>query len=153
MSTQSATPTSPDNAVLGLGSVLVSSLPAALMTEHAPASYTVEAVFTRRPEREEIVDIVSDETRELLIREGYPAVELTVSDRRLDIANTTLEELRDGLGAVLGERLAAISDRAHARRDAAALHAAEAAGDEKERAAAVVAMAASVNFARRGSGV
>jgi len=106
MSTPSTTTTSSASAPLGLGSVLVGSLPSALMTADAPARYTVEAVFTRRPQREEIAEILGDETRETLVREGYPTVELTVSDRRLEIANTTLEELRDGLGSVLAERLA-----------------------------------------------
>ncbi len=43
----------PDIEPIGLGSVLVDSLPATLLTEKAPAKYTVAAVFTRRPEREE----------------------------------------------------------------------------------------------------
>lgn len=146
MSTPITSTTSSASAPLGLGSVLVGSLPSALMTADAPARYTVEAVFTRRPQREEIVEILGDETRETLVREGYPTVELTVSDRRLEIANTTLEELRDGLGSVLAERLAAISDHAHERRDAAARRDEKTAESERERAAAVVALAASVSF-------
>lgn len=148
MSTQSTTKSPSDSATLGLGSVLAGSLPSALMTADAPVRYTVEAVFTRRPQREEVVELLGDETREVLIRSGYPAVELTVSDRRLEIANTTLEELRDGLGTVLADRLAAISDRAHERRDAAALRDEKTAEGERERAAAVVALAASVSFER-----
>ncbi|QOC25807.1 hypothetical protein IC744_05455 [Microbacterium hominis] len=148
MSTQSTTKSPSDSAALGLGSVLAGSLPSALMTADAPARYTVEAVFTRRPQREEIADLLSDETREMLIRNGYPVVELTVSDRRLEIANTNLEELRDGLGTVLADRLAEISDRAVERRDAAALRDEKTAEGERERAAAVVALAASVSFER-----
>ncbi len=136
MSTQSTTKSPSDSAALGLGSVLAGSLPSALMTADAPARYTVEAVFTRRPQREEIADLLSDETREMLIRNGYPVVELTVSDRRLEIANTNLEELRDGLGTVLADRLAEISDRAVERRDAAALRDEKTAEGERERAAA-----------------
>ncbi len=46
--------------ILGLRSVLVGSLPAALMTTGAPDRYTVEAVFTRRPEEDELRDAVKD---------------------------------------------------------------------------------------------
>jgi len=148
MSAQSTITTTPDTVTLGLSSVLAGSLPAALMTADTPARYTVEAVFTRRPQREEIVEMLGDETREILVRSGYPAVELTVSDRRLEIANTTLEELRDGLGTILADQLAAISDRALERRAAAALRDERAAEAERERAAAVVALAASVSFRR-----
>src|SRR6478736_1387528 len=109
-----------DVAALGLGSVLVGSLPAALLTDHAPERYTVEAVFTRRPERDEVTEILGIETRDRLARAGYPTVEVTVSDRRLEIANTNLEELRDGLAAVLADRLAEISVTLMADREVAA---------------------------------
>ena len=92
MSTQSTTKSPSDSATLGLGSVLAGSLPSALMTADAPVRYTVEAVFTRRPQREEVVELLGDETREVLIRSGYPAVELTVSDRRLEIGRASCRE-------------------------------------------------------------
>lgn len=50
-----------DTATLGPGSVLVGSLPAALMADQAPDRSTVEAVFTRRPERDEVVEIMGAE--------------------------------------------------------------------------------------------
>ena len=84
MKTQTRT-SGADVAALGLGSVLVGSLPAALLTDHAPERYTVEAVFTRRPERDEVTEILGIETRDRLARAGYPTVEVTVSDRRLEI--------------------------------------------------------------------
>lgn len=135
-----------DAAALGLGSVLVGSLPAALLTDHAPERYTVEAVFSRRPERDEVTEILGSETRDRLARAGYPTVEVTVSDRRLEIANTNLEELRDGLAEVLANRLAEISEGVRARQDAAAVKFHDAAESEHARAAAVAALAESVAF-------
>ncbi|MEZ3161750.1 hypothetical protein AB1K54_14595 [Microbacterium sp. BWT-B31] len=135
-----------DAATLGLGSVLVGSLPAALMTDDAPERYTVEAVFTRRPERDEVAEILGSSTRQFLSKAGYPTVEVTISDRRLEIANTNLEELRDGLASVLADRLAAIAEAVRARQDAAAARYEDAAATEQLRAAAVAALAESVAF-------
>lgn len=135
-----------NTAALGLGSVLVGSLPAALLTDHAPDRYTVEAVFTRRPERDEVTEILGSDTRQMLARAGYPTVELTVSDRRLEIANTNLEELRDGLGSVLAGLLADISAGVRTRRDAAAMRFQDAATSEHARAAAVASLAEAVTF-------
>lgn len=138
---------------LGLRSVLASSLPATLMTDTAPDRYTVEAVFTRRPEHDEVQQILSGDTREYLSRAGYPTVELTVSDRRLAIANTNLEELRDGLASTLADRLAQISAGVHAKQEAAATRSRDAAASEHDRAAAVTALAETVRFeTSRGSG-
>ncbi len=149
METQTRT-SGADTATLGLGSVLVGSLPAALMTDQAPERYTVEAVFTRRPERDEITEILGSATRDRLARAGYSAVELTISDRRLEIANTNLEELRDGLGGVLADRLAEISAGVRAKQDAAAVRSKEAAADAQDRAASVAALAESVTFRTSG---
>ena len=131
---------------LGLRSVLTASLPGALLTADAPDRYTVEAVFTRRPLQEEIAEILAQETRDLLAQAGYPAVEVDVSDRRLEIANTSLEELRDGLASVLADRLARISAGVQAKHDAAALRFSDAAKNEQVRTAAVAALAESVVF-------
>lgn len=145
MKTQTRT-SGADAATLGLGSVLVGSLPVALMTDEAPDRYTVEAVFTRRPERDEVTQILDGATRDFLAEAGYPGVEVTVSDRRLEIANTSLEELRDGLAAVLAERLTQISEGVRAGRDAAIARFQIAAESERVRAAAVAALAESVTF-------
>lgn len=136
----------PDTGLLGLGSVLVGSLPSALMTVDAPDRYTVEAVFTRRPEEDEVRGILADGTRRFLAEAGYPAVAVTVADRRLEIANTSLEELRDGLAHVLADRIAGISEAVHSRRDAAAARFQHAAESEHDRAAAVAVLAESVRF-------
>lgn len=141
-----------DAATLGLGSVLVGSLPAALMTDEAPDRYTVEAVFTRRPERDEVIEILGSETRDFLAQAGYPTVEVTISDRRLEIANTNLEELRDGLASVLADRLADISAGVRDRQDAAAVVFQNAAVSENARTAAVTALAESVTFAPSPAG-
>ncbi|WP_194408831.1 hypothetical protein [Microbacterium cremeum] len=133
-------------ATLGLGSVLVGSLPASLMTDNAPDRYTVEAVFTRRPERDEVAEILGNETREFLATAGYPTVEVRVSDRRLEIAHTNLQELRDGLSTRLADRLAEISDGVHAKQDAAAARSHDRAANEQARVATVAALAESVTF-------
>lgn len=134
-------------ASLGLTSVLVGSLPAELMTDKAPERYTVEAVFTRRPGKEEVLEVVGPQTRDALGRAGYPDVTLTVSDRRLEIGNTTLEELRDGLGAVIAARLADITVGVQDEQNAAASRARDVAATEHDRAEAVAALAHSVTFA------
>ncbi|TPW71611.1 hypothetical protein [Schumannella sp. 10F1B-5-1] len=145
------TTTSPDTierTALGLRSVLVGALPVSLLTVDAPERYTVEAVFSRRPEREEIDGILAASTRRHLGDEGYPTIELSVSDRRLEISNTNLEELRDGLGTVLAQRLAAISAEVVAARLVAAARAQESSRVEHRRAAAVIALAESISFVR-----
>lgn len=133
---------------LGLGSVLVSSLPATLMTDNAPERYTVEAVFSRQADRDEVAAIHDGATRDHLTESGYPTVELHVSDRRLEISNTNLEELRDGLAIVIADHLAAISLRLCADRELAALRFSEATDLEQRRAAAVADLAESVTFIR-----
>lgn len=131
---------------LGLGSILVGSLPSTLMTEDAPERYTVEAVFTRKADRDEVAAIESGATRDHLFTLGYPTVELRVSDRRLEIANTNLEELRDGLAVAIAAHLASISDGLSAERVAAADRFHDATARELERAAAVAILVQSVTF-------
>ncbi|MFB4351576.1 hypothetical protein RAC69_00355 [Microbacterium sp. LS_15] len=133
---------------LGLGSVLVGSLPPTLMTDDAPDRYTVEAVFTRQADRDEAAAIHDGATRDHLTSSGFPTVELRVSDRRLEIANTNLEELRDGLATVIADHLAAISLALRAERELAALRFSEATELEQRRAAAVADLAESVVFSR-----
>lgn len=134
--------------LLGLGSILVGSLPATLLTDDAPDRYTVEAVFTRKVDRDEVAAIEGGETRAHLSAKGYSTVELRVADRRLEIANTHLEELRDGLAAVLADRLAEISAALVAEREIAAHRFQDASDREQVRAASVAALAESVAFIR-----
>lgn len=136
---------------LGLSSVLVASLPATLLTDAAPDRYTVEAIFTRRPDPDEVSAIIGEETRALLARSGSPEVSLAVSDRRLEIAGTSLEQLRDGLAELLSARLAEISAAVDSRRQEEAVRFQDAAEHEHERAAAVTALAESVTFCSTAS--
>lgn len=138
---------------LGLETVLVGSLPATLLTDDAPDRYTVEAVFTRKTDRDEVAAIQGSEMRAHLSANGYPTVELRVADRRLEIANTNLEELRDGLAAVIAERLAEVSADLLADREIAAHRFQDASDREQVRAASVAALAESVVFTRRAAPV
>lgn len=137
---------------LALGSVLVGSLPATLLTDDAPSHYTVEAVFSRKPERDEIAGIHGNRTRDLLSSRGYPTVELRVSDRRLEISNTNLDELRDGLAGLIAEHLAVISEEIRTERELAAGRFQDASQREQQRAAAVAVLADSVTFTREDHG-
>lgn len=137
--------------LLGLSSVLVGSLPATLLTDAAPDRYTVEAVFTRKIDHDEVVAIEGGATRDDLSANGFSTVELHVSDRRLQIANTNLEELRDGLAAVIATRLAEIDLALQEEREITANRIQDASDREQTRAAAVVALARSVAFAVRAA--
>lgn len=133
---------------LGLGAILVDALPPTLFTDEAPERYTVSAVFTRRPTRSEIDAIHGSGTRDALRAAGYGAVDVRVSDRRLELANTNLEELTTGLAGVIAERLHVISMKSAAddQRKAAAVVAAT--QRETDRAALVALAAAAVVFRR-----
>lgn len=131
---------------LELTSVLIGSLPATLLTDLAPDRYVVEAVFSRRPLQEELTELLGESTRAELARSGYEQVELSVSDRRLVIGHTNLQELRDGLAAVLATRLSQISASVRAEQAETIRHAREAAHEEQQRAAAVRELVDSVVF-------
>ena len=131
---------------LGLKSVLVGSLPGTLLTDDQPSLYTVEAVFTRRPEQVEVDAILSEGAHRFLRERGFEAVALEVSDRRLRILNTSLEQLRDGLASTLAEYLALAGAAARTERQAAEALNLVVAEREHERAEAVAALADSVRF-------
>ncbi|WDH78075.1 hypothetical protein PTQ19_11135 [Microbacterium esteraromaticum] len=131
---------------LGVQQVLVGSLPASLMTSAAPARYTVEAVFTRKLERDEVAAIESEDTRRFLEEQGFPGVALHVSDRRLEIRNTNLEELNSGLSRVIANYLAEVAVLSSGLRATAAAEAKTLARRELKRAAAVAALAGTVVF-------
>ncbi|WP_449277388.1 hypothetical protein [Leucobacter sp. GX24907] len=131
---------------LGVGAVMIGSLPATLFSEQAPSKYVVEAVFTRRPEPGEIDGIHGDATTVFLADRGYAGVRLSVADRRLRIEETTLEELRDGLAAVIAERLAAVSARVQLHHRESAARAEKQREFERDRETAVRELAESVVF-------
>lgn len=134
-----------DDGHLGLSRVLATTLPDALGTPEAPDRYSVTAMLTRRPSHFEIAAIHSCETSDRLDRAGYPTVELSVSDRRLQIANTSLEELRDGLSTVLADLIRDIS--LDGRENAAVAEIQEDRSQEElDRVSAVLEIAESVHF-------
>lgn len=132
--------------ILGLGAVLLGSLPDTLMTDRAPERYTVGIVFTRHPEDEEVTAIGDPSTRDFLAEAGYPDVGLRVVNRQLEVSGTTLVELRDGLATVLSERLAMISSSARGRRRMARDIALRDADAEAHRLHLVKDLAESVSF-------
>ncbi|MGW9114085.1 hypothetical protein [Microbacterium sp. NPDC055683] len=85
----------------------------------------------------------------MMIDLGYPDAAIEVSDRRLRISGTNLEELRDGLAAVIAKRLADVSIALRSKRDADRALLRAAAGREEDRAAKVAALAESVRFTPR----
>lgn len=144
MNTQNRSPSTE----LEVGAVLADTLPPTLLTPEAPERYTVSAVFTRRPGRAEIDAIHDTHTRDALTAAGYPTAELRVSDRRLEIGNTNLQELTDGLAAAIAERLHVISRdtaAAHKRFEAELMKQSQ---RETDRAALVALAAAAVTFTR-----
>lgn len=141
------TPTAYPNP-LGLTSVLPGSLPKSLGTVDAPNSYQVDAVFNRRPQSEEVAAIHSPDTLNALQAAGYPFVALHVSDRRLEIKNTNLDQLEDGLATFLADHLAAITASIQKERLAQQTRLASAAQAEGSRAEAVDARAAQITFTR-----
>lgn len=137
--------------VLGLATVLTNDLPTTLHTAGAPERYKVSAVFSRRPSPQEVTGITSSTTREALTAAGYPTIELAVSDRRLEIDNTNLEELADGLATVLADQLERVSVEAATERDRAAAALAVLTQQETDRAALVALAAAAITFRPSGA--
>lgn len=108
-------------------------------------------MFNRRVDPEEVALLLGPGTTEFLDRSGYPKVHLTISDRRLVIAGTNLEELRSGLANVIADLLVDISaevreargrEQAARDRESASLH---------ERTEAIAALIESIDFRPRQS--
>lgn len=144
------TPTAYPNP-LGLTSVLPGSLPKSLGTVNAPNSYQVDAVFNRRPQSEEVAAIHSSDSLSALRAAGYSFVTLHVSDRRLEIGNTNLDQLEDGLATFLADHLAAITAGIQQERLAQQARLASVAEAEGSRVEAVDAKAARIIFIRTPS--
>jgi hypothetical protein len=144
--------TRPDDLDLHLRSVLESGLPAQLGTVDEPATYTVPVVFSRQVTASERARIEDPETaRRLSIQTGArpkgASLKLVVSDRRLLVENTTLDELRDGLAGALSTML---EEMGHDLRSESADRAAVAqarAVEEARRAAVVHAAVETIHFA------
>ncbi|MBT9606464.1 hypothetical protein [Microbacterium sp.] len=134
------------NTDLGLSVILPGSLPPTLGTPAAPDRYQVDAVFTRRPLPEEVEAIDSSAPRDALSAAGYPGLTLRVSDRRLEIGNSNLEELEGGLSTVLADLLAQISRRIRQDQAQAFDRAAAAADVEHTRSEDVIRQAGRITF-------
>ncbi|WP_262107517.1 hypothetical protein [Arthrobacter sp. Marseille-P9274] len=89
-----------------------------------PARYTVSAAFSRRVLPAETTLIQGPATHERLSKQGYGHISLVINEARLDIVNTSLEELKAGLASLVGSLIREISEQTrHEReqRDEAAL--------------------------------
>jgi hypothetical protein len=125
----------PGDDTLRLASILISGLPAMLGTDDEPTMYTVPVVFTRQVTHPEKTEIEGPGSTHRLAERGYPRVTLKVSDRRLLIGNTTLQQLRDGLAHELVALLSDIDgdlSEQRGRQDAAAALRESAAADRAE---------------------
>ncbi len=148
--TSSPSPSSDRSDLLGLTTVLAGSLPRTLGTPETPDTYQVDAVFSRRPLPEEVVAIHSAATQQALATAGYPSVTVRVSDRRLEIRNTTLEQLETGLATVLADQFALITSHIREEQATARKLVEDAAGAEGTRIDAVAARAGRIRFQRSG---
>jgi len=97
---------------LRLQGVLFSGIRDGIEEDPRVEKYTVPAVLSRRPTIAERELIGRIGTTGHLASAGYPDVELILDDRRLNITNTSLEELRDGLAVMLGALIRDLADRA-----------------------------------------
>lgn len=98
--------------------ILASSLPTELGTEHSPQRYTVPCILSRRVEPAELTLIKGSVVTDRMAADGYPTPTISISDRRLLLHDTSLEELESGLAASLAAALrdvtaTVLSDRAH----------------------------------------
>ena len=132
---------------LGLARLVTALLPSTLGTEFASRRYTVTAEFTRPPTRTELAMIDGPTARALLDEAGYTAVTLKPRDRRLEIHDTNLAELTDGLAAIIAAHLAETTQAATARDTETAAEATRLAQQEEQRAQYIRAAAAAISFA------
>jgi len=131
---------------LALSHVLVTELPVTIGTPGAPSRYDVAAVFTRRPTTIELTLLAGAGVTATLTERGYPTATLTPADRRLVIGGTSLTELKNGLGPLIGRILEDISGKAAEQRDHFDAEAASHLREEAARAAAVLRAAEQVDF-------
>ena len=83
----------------------------------APKKYTVSAVFFRRVNPAEARSFQGPSTHARLEELGYGHISLMVDDRRLEIVNTNLEELKSGLAPPIGSLVREISDQMRVEQD------------------------------------
>ncbi len=131
---------------LTLSGVLASALPHDIGTAKGSTIYTVPAAFSRRPQARELDLLHGAAVARSLAEAGYSEVELRVSDRRLLITNTNLEELKAGLAVLVGKILREVSERASLERTTRAEELDALALIEEHRLDTVNASAAEVRF-------
>lgn len=131
---------------LHLTSVLTGDLPTTIGTDAAPEAYSVPVVLSRRATTEEKKALESPESRATLAQQGWPDARLTVSDRRLVVEHTSLEQLADGLARELDGLLSALGDRIGDARAVREDEARVAQESERERQQRVQALADAVTF-------
>ena len=150
--TAQPTPQADDTTLdLHLLSVLESELPVEIGTADQPDRYTVPVVFSRQVTRTERVRIEDPATAQALTAQlaaapAGPGLRLAVSDRRLLIENTNLDELRGGLAAALAAMLRELGRELRTESSARAVQAEARVVEERERAAATHAAVATIRF-------
>ncbi|PSS43153.1 hypothetical protein C6401_14005 [Arthrobacter woluwensis] len=76
----------------------------------AEEKYTVPTILNRRPSQSEHERLNHLAASGHLAAAGYPEVGLILNERRLDVTNTTLDELHEGLALLLGALIQELSD-------------------------------------------
>jgi hypothetical protein len=82
-----------------------------LYAADAPARYTVSAAFSRRVLPAEARLIKGPAAHERLTEQGYGHISLVLDEARLQIVNTSLEELKSGLASIIGSLIRDISEQ------------------------------------------
>ncbi|GAA2202186.1 hypothetical protein GCM10009849_29600 [Sinomonas flava] len=126
--------------------VVLSALPPDTLTPEGPERYTVTASLSRRPDPEEVESIQDQSTQTRLEEAGFGHAALHVADRRLLISGTNLDELRNGLAAVIGTLVRAATMKALARKELARQARADLDEAERERFLRVAEAAAEIDF-------
>ncbi|QTF72736.1 hypothetical protein [Arthrobacter woluwensis] len=136
MNTYGSTTSHPE--LLRVEGVVFSCLVAGIEESEPSDRYTVPAILNRRPSRSEHERLNSLAASGHLATAGYPGVGLVLNDRRLDITNTTLDELSEGLALLLGALIQELSDTVDDDAVRPAPHLSESRREQLRKAAAEV---------------
>ena len=96
--------------LLRVEGVVFSCLVAGIEESELSDRYTGPTILNRRPSRSEHERLNHIAASGHLAAAGYPEVGLILNDRRLDVTNTTLDELSEGLAVLLGALIQDLSD-------------------------------------------
>lgn len=143
-------PTSGDSAGPGdplrVTGVVLSALPPDTLTSEGPPRYTVTASLSRRPDPLEIDAIQDPAVQRRLEEAGFAQAGLRIADRRLLISGTNLQELRNGLAAVVGGIVRTATMAALAQKELALQARIDLSKAEHERLLRVAEEAAAIDF-------